>query len=190
MKFNIGDKVAVRNLQDLINTYGRDSDGDIPCAGTFTKAMYPLAGKILTISQKDSSSKRYRATETTYILSDDMLETPTKYNDIMGMGLDRLVAELSIQFDEPQYNIRKWLTGPINAMYQSAKPQVNTCETAKSVVSTPKKKKLTKEVSTKETTPIDLNSLLYNTEEKDPFSFSEILKSQPFNDFSTNSYFN
>ena len=52
-KFQVGDKVQIREWDDMENEFGLDFDGDINCRFTFTKNMKTYCGQTLII--KDMS---------------------------------------------------------------------------------------------------------------------------------------
>lgn len=48
-KIKPGDRVRIREWDDLEKEYGIGRDGDIPCPGLFSKSMRPLCGKMATV---------------------------------------------------------------------------------------------------------------------------------------------
>lgn len=51
MSFQVGDKVKVREWDDMAAEFGVDEDGDIKCPRYFTTGMRPLCGRVATISR-------------------------------------------------------------------------------------------------------------------------------------------
>lgn len=83
MKFKVGDKVRIRQWDDMEKEFGTDASGSIKCCGTFTKGMRELCGKKATISDiygafsKNVSLKYFEnceGIETNWCYSTDMLE--------------------------------------------------------------------------------------------------------------------
>ena len=50
MELKLGGKVRIRDWDDMIDEFGIDSSGDIPCNASFSKNMRGLCSKIYTIS--------------------------------------------------------------------------------------------------------------------------------------------
>lgn len=55
MEFKVGDVVRIRQWDDMLNEYGKDSDGDIVCSHNtiFCSSMKYLCGKIFIIEGFD-----------------------------------------------------------------------------------------------------------------------------------------
>ena len=50
MKYKVGDKVKVREWDDMVEEFGTDEDGDIDCNLCFVKDMKEYCGKEMTVS--------------------------------------------------------------------------------------------------------------------------------------------
>lgn len=50
MKFKVGDRVRIRQWDDMAKEFGTDSFGNIKCCNCFFKGMKNLCGKKATIS--------------------------------------------------------------------------------------------------------------------------------------------
>lgn len=53
MEFKVGDRVRIRDWNDMAKEFGTSSNGDIPCENGFTKGMRYLCGSVCTIKQID-----------------------------------------------------------------------------------------------------------------------------------------
>lgn len=78
-KFQIGDKLRIRQWGDMVKEFGIDEDGNIPCTFSFTKPMKILCGQPFTVSsimQFGDRSKYRREEEPSidFMISSDMLE--------------------------------------------------------------------------------------------------------------------
>lgn len=56
--FNVGDRVIIREWNDMEDEFGLDEGGDIECRFTFTDEMIKFCGAELTIREISSSSGR------------------------------------------------------------------------------------------------------------------------------------
>ena len=74
MNYKVGDKVRVRQWNEMEKEFGLDSDGDIKCESCFTRAMKKFCGKIFTVEEVLSSYYELKGGES-FSFSDDMLET-------------------------------------------------------------------------------------------------------------------
>lgn len=52
MKFNIGDRVKIRQWDDMASEFGVDNDGDIMIIESFVTNMAHLCGRTATITKK------------------------------------------------------------------------------------------------------------------------------------------
>lgn len=51
MKYKVGDKVKVREWDDMVEEFGTDEDGDIGCNLCFIKYMEKYCGEEMTVSR-------------------------------------------------------------------------------------------------------------------------------------------
>lgn len=72
-KFKVGDKVRVRNWDDMVKDYGTKYDGSICIGPSFTVSMKEYCGKVITITGINSSGY-YTIDEDIWKFSDEMLE--------------------------------------------------------------------------------------------------------------------
>lgn len=73
-KRKIGEKVTIRQWDDMVNKYGVDTFGDIDCRCCFLKEMKKYCGKKLTITGIHNTY--YDTNIRTYSWSEDMFEPP------------------------------------------------------------------------------------------------------------------
>ena len=78
-KFNVGDRVMIREFDDMKEEFGVNEYGEIKCRFTFTESMKYLCGKIGTITDVSYSGNYAISfddeTDASYwSISDDMLE--------------------------------------------------------------------------------------------------------------------
>lgn len=76
MRFKVGDKVRVREWDDMEKEFGLDDYGHIKCMSSFTREMKRFCGKVLTIEKV--SYRNYIAIGNTYFWTDDMF-TPAVF---------------------------------------------------------------------------------------------------------------
>ena len=78
MKYKVGDKVKVREWDDMAKEFGVDSDGDIIGTGLylFAKSMKKFCGKTVTIKKIHASSYEINEINGAYAFIDEMLEQP------------------------------------------------------------------------------------------------------------------
>jgi hypothetical protein len=85
VKFKEGDRIIVKDWSEMVDEFGIDKYGNIPCENTFLKEMKILCGKIFTISTVCNECKDYTfCTEESlrlygegfnkYYISDDMVK--------------------------------------------------------------------------------------------------------------------
>lgn len=76
MDLKIGDKVVIRQWEDMQEEFGLDESGDIKCTYGFTKEMKPLCGKTLIIYSiiEYNSNKKYLFAGEEWSFSEDMFE--------------------------------------------------------------------------------------------------------------------
>lgn len=75
MKYKVGDKVRVRQWEDMEKEYGSNASGYIyieSCKNTFTEGMSKYCGNVLTI--REIRGRTYRMNEVKFNWSDEMLE--------------------------------------------------------------------------------------------------------------------
>lgn len=78
-KFQIGDKLRIRQWDDMVKEFGIDENGNILCTFVFTKQMRILCGQPFTVSSIGKSFDRseYKSEEESsmdFMISSDMLE--------------------------------------------------------------------------------------------------------------------
>lgn len=75
MKYKIGDKVRVREWNDMVNEYGMSDDGDIPVtlAINFIKEMSTFCGDTFTISEINGDEYSLSGDEDEFIFTNEML---------------------------------------------------------------------------------------------------------------------
>ena len=166
MKYKRGDVVYIRELRDMIEAFGQQSDGTIPCAGSFVPKMFHTCGTPVTIAIADSNSQRYKVREyPDFVFSDDMLTEWTKYDALIHKSKALLAKSLSQEFNLSYTDVYNWLNGDTLGHF------VNT--QAKPIV-------LTKPSSTPSTTAEKINDL---TKDENVFNsiqdydFSSVLNS-------------
>lgn len=84
MEFKIGDKVVVKQWDDMVKEFGKYSNGDIHCEQTFSTEMRSICGGHYTISDVDADG-RYtlideRDCKCCWKFTDDMLEKELKFS--------------------------------------------------------------------------------------------------------------
>lgn len=80
--FAVGDRVRIRDWDDMASEFGVDEDGEIPCKYIFTPAMRDFCGQEYTISttrnNPDGTQKLYfedaEDDEDDFVWSSDMCE--------------------------------------------------------------------------------------------------------------------
>lgn len=78
-KFQIGDKLRIRQWDDMVKEFGIDENGNISCTFVFTKQMKILCGQPFTVSSivKSFDRSEYQSEEEPsmgFMISSDMLE--------------------------------------------------------------------------------------------------------------------
>lgn len=73
MKYKVGDKVKVREWDDMVEEFGTDEDDDIDCNLCFVKDMKEYCGKEMTISRVLTSHYVLEEDEGEFAWTDDML---------------------------------------------------------------------------------------------------------------------
>ena len=78
-KFQIGDKLRIRQWDDMVKEFGVDNNGNIPCTFSFSEPMKALCGQPFTVSSiipfgDQSEYRRKEAPSIPYMISSDMLE--------------------------------------------------------------------------------------------------------------------
>lgn len=122
MNYKKGDKVYIKELQDMIHQFGQESDGTIPCDGCFIPKMFYTCGKPVTIMIADNNTKRYRVSEyPNFVFSDDMLTEWTQYNELIHQTKEHLAVSLSQAFNLSYADIYNWLNGRVNGAFVDTK---------------------------------------------------------------------
>lgn len=140
MNYKKGDKVYIKELQDMIHQFGQEADGSIPCEGVFVPKMFYTCGKPVTIMVVDNNTKRYRVSEyPNFVFSDDMLTEWTQYNELIHQTKEHLAISLSQAFNLSYVDIYNWLNGRVNgAFIDTKKTPINKitskAETVKDVI--------------------------------------------------------
>ena len=73
MRYKVGDKVKVREWDDMVEEFGTDEDGDIDCNFCFVKDMKEYCGKEMTVSRVFTSYYVLEEDEGEFAWTDDML---------------------------------------------------------------------------------------------------------------------
>ena len=73
MKYKVGDKVKVREWDDMVEEFGTDEDGDIDCNLCFVKDMKEYCGKEMTVSRVLTGHYVLEEDEGEFAWTDDML---------------------------------------------------------------------------------------------------------------------
>ena len=73
MKYKVGDKVKVREWDDMVEEFGTDEDDDIDCNLCFVKDMKEYCGKEMTISRVLTINYVLEEDEGEFAWTDDML---------------------------------------------------------------------------------------------------------------------
>lgn len=80
MKFKVGDRVRIRQWDDMEKEFGLDSGGFIKCNGSFLRSMRGLCGKEFFISELTDSiiypktALKVSGLETDWTITTDMIE--------------------------------------------------------------------------------------------------------------------
>lgn len=73
-RYEVGDRVLVKEWDDMVSEYGIDEDGDIKiCASFFVKDMKKYCGRIMTISSVESSGI-FQFEDSGWSFTNDMIE--------------------------------------------------------------------------------------------------------------------
>lgn len=127
MKYKVGDKVKIRQWDDMASEFDVDASGDIELPGIFfTNEMKKFCGKIVTIQEQcvDIDDDEYyeilEDTEHEFSFSDDMFENEFVAPILVGVDIYNLVKELSDKFlgDNPD------MTDGEKAAYNLGKEQI------------------------------------------------------------------
>lgn len=80
MKFKVGDRVKVREWDDMKKEFGLDNDGDIACGISFVMEMKEFCGKTMTVVNvcEDGKQSYFLRGGDGWKFSDDMLEEAPK----------------------------------------------------------------------------------------------------------------
>jgi hypothetical protein len=76
--FRPGDRVRIRQWEDMEREFGKDSDGDIPCKLTFTSSMRQYCGKVFTVEAINLNHRVSTEEPHSYSFSTDMIEHAEK----------------------------------------------------------------------------------------------------------------
>lgn len=80
-RYNVGDRLRIRQWDDMEAEFGLTYDGDIECKGVFTQSMRDLCGMDFVVSKAFPEFDRYyddsNAEFSGWVITCDMLE----YND-------------------------------------------------------------------------------------------------------------
>ena len=93
MKFKVGDRVRIRQWDDMEKEFGLDSGGFIKCNGSFLRSMRVLCGKEFVISELtdpiiySKTALKVSGLETDWTITTDMIELV----DVDGDGMIRKV---------------------------------------------------------------------------------------------------
>lgn len=104
MKYKSGDKVKIRQWDDMALEFGVDDDGDIKMPIYFIKDMQQFCGRIVTIKNRcvGLDNEEYydivEDTEQAFCFSDDMFEDEFLSPILIGVDIYNLVKELSDKF--------------------------------------------------------------------------------------------
>lgn len=73
MRYKVGNKVKVREWDDMIEEFGTDEDGDIDCNLGFVEYMKKYCGKEMTVSRVLTGYYTLEEDEGEFAWTDDML---------------------------------------------------------------------------------------------------------------------
>lgn len=73
MRYKVGDKVKVREWDDMMVEFGTDEDGDIKCRLFFVADMKNYCGEDMTVSGVSDVSYKMEEDHGYYVWTDDML---------------------------------------------------------------------------------------------------------------------
>lgn len=73
MKYKVGDKVKVREWDDMVEEFGTDEDGDIDCNLYFVEYMKKYCGKEMTVSRVLTGYYTLEEDDMEWQWTDDML---------------------------------------------------------------------------------------------------------------------
>lgn len=128
MKYKVGDKVKIRQWDDMASEFDVDASGYIELPGIFfTNEMKKFCGKIVTIQEQcvdiiddDEYYDILEDTEHEFSFSDDMFENEFVAPILVGVDIYNLVKELSDKFlgDNPD------MTDGERAAYNLGKEQI------------------------------------------------------------------
>lgn len=127
MKYKVGDKVKIRQWDDMASEFDVDTSGDIELPGIFfTNEMKKFCGKIVTIQEQcvDIDDDEYyeilEDTEHEFSFSDDMFEDEFVSPILVGIDIYNLVKKFGNEFlgDNPD------MTDSERAAYNLGKEQI------------------------------------------------------------------
>ena len=81
MKYKVGDKVKIREWDDMVDEFGLNDDGDIPCLQTFVTNMTKYCGTIMTIKENEYGYYLMDDDKDAWSWSDDMIEGLAQESD-------------------------------------------------------------------------------------------------------------
>lgn len=128
MKHKVGDKVKIRQWDDMVSEFDIDFSGDIETPSFyFTKEMEKFCGKIVTIKDQcvDTDDVEYyeimEDTNNEFCFSDDMFENEFTVPILLGVDIYNLVKELS---DKSLCDSLLTMTDGERAAYNIGKEQI------------------------------------------------------------------
>lgn len=108
MKYKVGDKIKIREWDDMEKEFGLDFAGNIDCRCMFVRNMKKYCGKTLEIS-KITPKGNYSVKENNYVFSDDMVVKENKMKE-WKMRIETQ-KELDMVVDELIEQRIKWCSG-------------------------------------------------------------------------------
>lgn len=93
IEFKIGDKVRIRNWEDMAEEFGTREDGHIPCNKTFTQGMKHLCGKEFEITELRAGGSVVSGLTDEYMISTDMIE-PVSVSAKLKYDLEKMKAKI------------------------------------------------------------------------------------------------
>ena len=73
MRYRVGDKVKVREWDDMVEEFGTDEDGGIDCNMCFVEYMKKYCGKEMTVNRVLTGHYTLEEDEGEFAWTDDML---------------------------------------------------------------------------------------------------------------------
>lgn len=92
VEFKVGDKVRIREWQDMVDEFGINEDGNIPCNKVFTVNMKFLCGKDFVI-EDISGYGTVDGLDSSYIISTDMI-VPVNATAKLKYDLEKMKAKI------------------------------------------------------------------------------------------------